>query len=119
MIDQAFPAAKPERGPRYFALRLVSFLLRLIGWIWLALGTIGILVAVAGPQLGIQMGTGLVSSPIIIFAVSFAAMSWGIFVLAAGQLLQVFANIARNTASLPNIAEHTNWFYKRMNTRTQ
>ena len=103
----------------YVGLRLISGVLRLVGWLSILLSILVFAVAAGGAdRLGLHVGNlndqirPLFTS--IGLLMSFSFFTWGLFTLAFGELLKVLVDIAFNTAILPNIAEDTNYFYERL-----
>lgn len=131
VLHGAFPSAKPQYEQRlpnkYAGLRSISYLLRAIGWLAILLGIFGLIVVGFGQmdnvarQFGIILGFGNLGLPVnwIIISVSISGLTWGILVLAFGELIRVLVDIALNTEPLPAIAQDTNYFYERFSTPPQ
>jgi hypothetical protein len=124
LLAWAFPPAKAKRnltGSHYVGLRLISFLLRAVGWLSILSSLVIFLAGVfgLGQAIGVnfsnlgygQLGPFITS---LIISISVSLFMWGLFILALGELLKVLVDIALNTAPLPNIAEDINYFYQRL-----
>ena len=110
-----------RKGSHYVALRLISGLLRLVGWVSIIIGLVVFIAALSAAgqiasqfeNLGYNQIGQMVTSILLVFSFSF--FIWGLFTLAFGEILKVLVDIALNTATLPNIADNTNYFYQRLN----
>ena len=115
------PKRTRRRMGSYPALRIISALLRLVGWCSLILAVFIFFVGIsAGPQLNHYFnntpyggGAGaLVTSLVVSIALSFFMA--GLWNLAIGEALKVFVDIALNTEVLKDVAADTNYFYERL-----
>jgi hypothetical protein len=86
--------------PKYPALRVISFIIRLVGWLLLIIGIIGIAVVVLIVNNGANLDQNLAEA-IRIGVLTISSVSSflsGIFIIALGELIKVAVDIARNTA---------------------
>jgi hypothetical protein len=128
VLNWALPPAlgRPRsRAGRYPALRFISYLLRVFGWLSISLGIIGFIAALSGigqpvnqyQNLGYGNLGNIVTS--LIVSVSIFAFMSGLYFLAFGEIMKVLVDIALNTETLPAIAQDTNYFYERFTTPPQ
>lgn len=126
VLPRAFPPARgrgKSRVGRYPALRVVSYFLRLFGWVLISLGLLGFIAVFSGlghviNQYAGEIGYGQlggVMTALIISLSMFIFMS-GLSYLAFGEIIKVFVDIALNTEPLLEIAQDTNYFYERLST---
>lgn len=83
--------------PKYIALRIISFLIILVGSIAMILGLVGVL-AVIGAHFAVVADVTVYSAMFVPIAVSMFFA--GFFLITFGELIRVFVDIARNTAHL-------------------
>jgi hypothetical protein len=86
---------------KYPALRFISFVIRLFGWLFLIVGLFGLGVtagAVIGPMFGVYLPVSVSISLGVFFAVSLSVFFVGLWTLAFGELIKVLVDIALNTA---------------------
>jgi formate-dependent nitrite reductase membrane component NrfD len=108
----------PDHG-RYRGLRSTSSLLRLAGWLAIIASMLGVAFVVG--DLARQAPTSFRAPRAedwIVLSLSGLAFTWGLIALAFAELLHVMVDIALNTRQLPDVAEHTDFFYKRFNQPT-
>jgi hypothetical protein len=97
---------------QYYALRIIAFVTKLVGWLIIALGVIACALAALGVHLSIAPYFG--SSLIVIAAIAISSLLLGLIFVASGQLLGAVADIATNCARIDLNTARTVQFFDRM-----
>jgi hypothetical protein len=92
----------------YRAMRFVAGLLKLIGWLTVAVGVVVLVVSItAGQNVPVTPYVSPGAALLIAVLISASIIILGIFNVAAGEMISALADMAVNSAYLPAIAANT------------